>query len=63
MGWIQLNDDDPRLVVGDEPWDIMSEALSKINKAYQKEWHREVTYTELEDVFNFVARARYKDEL
>ncbi len=45
---------DGDLIMGDEPADIMGEALSAIQAAYQERWDREPSKEELRRVFNFV---------
>lgn len=67
MGWMALVDTTTGKevgVVGDEPWDIMGEALDKcaeviedavikVNKAYREQWHRDVTEIEIDAVIKF----------
>ena len=55
MGWMALIDHDLNEigVVGDEPWDIMGEAIEKIKACYQKDWHRDPTDVELVSIFEF----------
>ena len=62
MGWMGLLDENDNEigVVGDEPWDIMGEAVQKIEECYQKHWHRKPTEDELISIFEFVSRPRFE---
>jgi hypothetical protein len=56
MGWMAIIDQSGNEigVYGDDPWDIMGEAVDKIRECYKKDWHREPTSTEMIAVFEFV---------
>ena len=48
------NESDPkRLYTGDQPADIMDEAIDKINEVYKKTWKRKATLEELKACFDF----------
>ena len=55
MGWMALLDKDGEEIgiVGDDPWDIMGEAIREIRELYQKEFCRDVSEDELESIFEF----------
>lgn len=44
---------DMKLVMGDEPVDIMQKAIDGIIKSYKNKWHREPTLIELQNCFKF----------
>lgn len=47
-------EDEPYLVNGDEPADLMNAALDTICDCYRRAWHRNPKLDELRAVFNFV---------
>ena len=57
MGWWKIKDIDNKakstFVEGDVPADIMTDALSEINKLYMKHWKRPANEKELLSVFKF----------
>lgn len=60
MGWMGLLDENDNEIgmVGDYPWDIMEEALKKIEECYQEHWHRKPTSAELISIFEFSSSER-----
>ena len=58
------DEDNPkRLYSGDQPADIMSEAIDEINEVYKKTWKRKVTLRELRCCFDFCTGPMEEDEV
>ena len=50
------------ILIGDEPADVMGDALDKINSIYETKWERPPQKDEIKALFNFVFKARgYKN--
>lgn len=52
MGWTALVDENDNEigVVGDQPWDIMAEAMTDIRLLYQEVWGRPPTKEEIDSI-------------
>ena len=71
MGWwtpktVESGQPDTRpenaILIGDEPADVMGDALDKINSIYEDKWERKPQKDEIKALFNFVYKARgYKN--
>lgn len=57
MGWWADKQGDVELIVGDDPYDALSEALDRIVQAYEEEWERKPTLEELIHSFEVVLGA------
>ena len=47
MGWWSIEQADTELLQGDEPYDLMDEALIQIVQSYQQDWDRKPTLAEI----------------
>ena len=52
MGWFNSKNG----LIGDEPLDIIGDAVAKIKKSYNTRFTREPKVEEIRDVFNYVMR-------
>jgi hypothetical protein len=61
MSWEPINPSKPNEdeVIGDEPFDIISEALDKVVSCYQTDWRRKPTTRELVKTFEQVLAPRF----
>lgn len=55
MGWMTIGKEKKsnNNYWGDEPQDIMDEAIDKINDVYKRVWKRDMTFKELKTTFKF----------
>ena len=51
MGWFESKSGS---VIGDEPLDIIGDAIEAVRKSYNSKWSRDATLEEIRDVFNYV---------
>lgn len=58
MGWMAIYDEEGNEigVVGDEPWDVLSEALTEIKDIYLHKWKRKPSAIELVQIFEFTSQ-------
>jgi hypothetical protein len=47
MGWWTIKQTGQELIQGDEPYDILMDALEQLSREYEEEWGRKPTLAEL----------------
>ncbi len=63
MGWSPLDENDPsnEAVIGDEPFDLVSECFRKVARLYKRDWKRKPSLRELVGTVQAVLEAQLQD--